>query len=292
MVGLGRGRPRPHPGAPFLRRALHFRLVDDSTPDAALRSAATRLGHLVRSVSDPQARVPGLQWTIAETAAHVVCELRDYVGFAAGRSAAPTVDGARSPSERAAIVNAEQLRTYPERDPAVLAAALSPAVDAFLAAASARPADEHTTVSNGLPMTAATMTAALLGEQLLHGWDIARAARKPWTIPRGEALHVIAGVLSMVPDYLDRERARGRHIGYELRMRGGPRYRVAIDDGAARVTAAGERVDCVISANPVAFLLVGYGRVSQVGQVLRGRIVAGGRKPWLGLAFGQLITGP
>jgi uncharacterized protein (TIGR03083 family) len=271
-------------------------VVNDSTStttaDAALRSAAARLANLLRSVRDPNARVPGLQWTIAETGAHVVCELRDYIGFAAGHPAPDSVAGTRTPSERAAVVNAEQLRTYPERDPAALADAITQGVEDYLATASRRTADERTTVSNGVPMSTATMTAALLGEQLLHGWDIAHGAGQPWSLPPDEALLVIAGVVSMVPDYLDRERARGRHISYELRMRGGPRYRVVIDDGAARVTPAGERVDCVISADPAAFLLVGYGRLSQVGQVLRGRILASGRKPWLGLAFGQLITGP
>jgi hypothetical protein len=65
-----------------------------------------------------------------------------------------------------------------------------------------------------------------------------------------------------------------------------------VDDGTATITEAENPVDCWISADPTAFLLVGYGRVSQWSQILRGRIVAGGRKPWLGAAFSQLLTGP
>jgi hypothetical protein len=71
-----------------------------------------------------------------------------------------------------------------------------------------------------------------------------------------------------------------------------PRYRVEINDGAAALTDPGPRADCWISAGPVAFLLVGYGRSGQWGPILRGQLLAGGREPWLGLAFGQLITGP
>jgi hypothetical protein len=56
------------------------------------------------------------------------------------------------------------------------------------------------------------------------------------------------------------------------------------------VTAPGDKVDCWIAADPVAFLLVGYGRTGQWSQALRGRIVTGGRKPWLGLKFGDLLT--
>ncbi len=48
----------------------------------------------------------------------------------------------------------------------------------------------------------------------------------------------------------------------------------------------------MISADPVAFLLVGYGRIGQWGQILRGKLVASGRKPWLGLGFGKLLTSP
>ena len=98
--------------------------------------------------------------------------------------------------------------------------------------------------------------------------------------------------MTMVPDYLDRRRAAGLRVRYELRLRGGPRYRIAIDDGEAEVTAPGRPADCWISADPAAFLLVGYGRSGQWGQIARGKLVAGGRKPWLGFAFGQLITGP
>jgi hypothetical protein len=51
-------------------------------------------------------------------------------------------------------------------------------------------------------------------------------------------------------------------------------------------------VDCRISADPVAFLLVGYGRVSQWPQIARGKMVAWGRKPWLGVKFRSLLRKP
>jgi hypothetical protein len=176
-----------------------------------------------------------------------------------------------------------------------LAAMVVPAAEEFLAAAGSHSPDDRIVTSNGLSMTPAAMIAALLGELLVHGLDIARAERIPWRISGAEALHVVAGVMAMVPDYLDRQRAAGLHVSYELRFRGGPRYRIMVDDGAATVsdalTAAG-RPDCWISADPAAFLLVGYGRTGQWAQIARGKLLAGGRKPWLGLAFGQLITGP
>ena len=54
----------------------------------------------------------------------------------------------------------------------------------------------------------------------------------------------------------------------------------------------GDAADCTISADPEAFLLVGYGRSSQWGPILRGKIFASGRKPWLGLKFNSLLVKP
>lgn len=58
------------------------------------------------------------------------------------------------------------------------------------------------------------------------------------------------------------------------------------------MTEPGPKSDCTISADPVAFLLVGYGRTGQWGEIARGKLVAGGRKLWLGLSFGRLLTSP
>jgi len=169
---------------------------------------------------------------------------------------------------------------------------LVPAVDDFVAVAAGRPEHERILVSNGLSLTVPVMTAALLGEQLVHGLDVARAAGAAWTITPQDAALVIDGVMAMVPDYVDRQAAAGRRVSYELRLRGGAGYRIWINDAVAGVTEPGPRADCIISADPVAFLLVGYGRVGQRGQIARGKIVAGGRKPWLGLSFGRLLTSP
>ena len=136
------------------------------------------------------------------------------------------------------------------------------------------------------------MAALLLGEQLIHGLDISRAANIPWTISAADAFLVIPGVLTVAPQYLRPQRAAGVHISFELRMRGGPSYRMAVDDGTAVVTAAGEKADCVITADPVAFLLLGYGRISQLSPVLRGQLRPGGRKPWLAMKFGTLLSSP
>ena len=267
-----------------------------SAGQAALRDAATRTTALLRTVKDGGAAVPGLDWNVSETAAHLLGELRFYTGFAGGDRDAREYLGlaaeGQTPAQRNAAANARQLQEFPERDLTRLADMLVPAVDDFVAVAAGRPEGERILVSNGLSLTVPVMTAALLGEQLVHGLDIARAAGVAWSIGPRDAALVIDGVMAMVPDYVDRQAAAGRRISYELRLRGGPRYRISVEDGGATVTGPGPKPDCTISADPVAFLLVGYGRTRQWGQIARGKLVAGGRKPWLGLSFGRLLTSP
>jgi uncharacterized protein (TIGR03083 family) len=261
----------------------------------ALRQAAGRTADLLRGVHQGDATAQGLTWTVSETAAHIVAEITDYAGFARGdQDAGPRLapGATETPTQQQAAANTAQLARFTERDLGKLADSLAPAVQDFIAAVALRRPDEKVPVSNGLSMTPPTMAAALLGELIIHGLDIARAVGTPWPVSRDDALQIAAGVMALVPDYLDRQRAAGLHVSYELRFRGGPRYRVTVDDGSATVTGPGEPADCWISADPAAFLLVGYGRAGQWPMILRGKLIGGGRKPWLALKFGDLITGP
>jgi uncharacterized protein (TIGR03083 family) len=255
-----------------------------------------RTAVLLRKLQDPLAIVPGLTWNVAETAAHLVIALKTYreLMLGAGNAKAMSVlapDG-ETPTQHSAAYNAAQLAEFCERDPLRLADLLVPYADAFVEAAAVRRDGERILTGTGISMTVPTMTAALLGEQLIHGLDIARAGKIPWSISGTDAMLVLAGVLVMLPDYVDRQRTAGLHVAYELRFRGESRYRLQVDDGTATVTTAGRPVDCWISADPETFLLLGYGRISRRGQIVRGRIAAGGRKPWLAVAFERLLTGP
>lgn len=75
--------------------------------------------------------------------------------------------------------------------------------------------------------------------------------------------------------------------------RGGPRFVVRVDDGTVTVEPAeATKVDCRLSADPLTFVLVGYGRINQWGPIVRGKLTAGGRKPWLALRFTGLFFNP
>src|SRR6478752_4363440 len=256
------------------------RRAHDQAKDA-LRAAVGRTAELLRQVDDAASPVPGLSWTVAETAAHMAAELRDYA-LALNRHTGGYMTHANrpmeSPSRMGAVVNARQLIEVPERDANRLAVLLEQASLAYLAAAAA--ADEP-----------AAMTSLLLGEQVVHGLDIARATGIGWEIDPADALLIIPGIMSVAPEYL-RPSAAAAQVSFELRIRGANHYRMAVDRGTAVVMAAGARTDCVITADPVAFLLLGYGRISQWSPILRGKLRAGGRKPWKATKFATLLASP
>lgn len=269
----------------------------DGATRAALAEAVGRSAELWRRIDNPSASVPGLAWSVSQTAAHVIGDMGEYTealsNYVNGRRVASEV--ADEPPWRARrAVNAHHLTVVPERDPRRLADMLEQTAVGYLAAAAMVDTDDAAAIAtaDGLVLEPAFMTCLLLGEQLVHGLDIARAAHQPWSIRREDALLVLPAVLALAPKYLRPDRSRGLHVSFELRLRGGPRYRMAVDDGTGVVGAAGERADCVITADPVAFLLVGYGRVPQWGQILRGKLRAGGRKPWLAAKFGTLLASP
>src|ERR1700759_1825633 len=240
----------------------------------ALRGAVARSADLWRAVGRPDAPAPGLTWTAAETAAHVVGDLRDYTKALTRHANGYMTHANRltgSPSALSAEVNARHLEEVPERNLHRLADMLEVSADAYLNAAATADTTAEIATPNGLVIGPATMAALLLGEQLIHGLDIARTARVPWPIAKADALLVFPGALTVMPQYLRPGRTAGVHISFELRMRGGPSYRMAVDNGTAVITAAGERADCVITADPVAFLLLGYGRIPQLSPVLRGQ---------------------
>jgi putative sterol carrier protein len=269
------------------------RRAHDQAKDA-LRAAVDRTAELLRRVDNAASAVPGLTWTAAETAAHMAGELRDYA-LALNRHTGGYMTHANrpmeTPSQMSAVVNARQLTEVAERNMCRLAVVLEEASLAYLAAVAA--ADESAAIptANGLVLGPSTMTSLLLGEQVVHGLDIARAARTPWDIEPRDALLIIPGVLSVAPEYLRRSAVTAR-VSFELRIRGANHYRMAVDRGTAVVTAAGAKPDCVITADPVAFLLLGYGRISQWGPIIRGKLRAGGRKPWLAMKFASLLASP
>src|SRR3984957_8838410 len=87
----------------------------------ALRGAAAATDELLGSISDSRADapVPGLAWTVAETAAHLVALLRQSADFASDARDGAAERAALPPSagigERLALANTRELDRLTER---------------------------------------------------------------------------------------------------------------------------------------------------------------------------------
>jgi hypothetical protein len=149
----------------------------------------------------------------------------------------------------------------------------------------------------GTRVSLAVQCGILLGEYVVHGRDLARSAGRPSHIDPSHAILIIAVITAVIPQYLNTDVARGVDVAYEMRVRGGSRFifRVAGNKAGNKATVepgSGNSVDCRISADPVAFLLVAYGRQAQWRPALAGRMTAWGRRPWRALGFKRLLVNP
>lgn len=240
----------------------------------SLRDATERFATMLRLDPDPSLPAIGI-WTVGETAAHVASSPTYFLAAGRGDLAQPEAldDVARG--------NAEVLASDPERTPRVLADRLEHADEALVAYARTVEGDPIVEPFAGVRVPLSSMLAVELAELLVHGEDVGRAARLPWTIPSAEAALALDGLVSLLPAMVDERRAADVALRCELRVRGGSRSIIEIDHGTLRVEpASAAPVDCRLSVDPVAFLLLSYNRVSMPRPVLRGRLVAWGRRPW------------
>jgi SCP-2 sterol transfer family len=148
----------------------------------------------------------------------------------------------------------------------------------------------------GIPIPVSALLGIIVGEALLHGSDVARAYRRRWSMPADWAYTAFRGVLPFAHLCLDPDRAEGVRARFDVRLRGegAPRAVLSIADGQLDVQpfAPGTKADCHLSADPATLLLVLYGRTGPVVPALTGKVLAWGRKPWLGFTLPTLIRTP
>lgn len=254
----------------------------------AIGAVAEEIAGLLRSCTDATVPIPGAEWTVAESAAHLVLANELMAALAAGRE---QTYGDGTPGGLAAA-NAASLAAFAERDASVLADGIVRQARAFTEAAEPRSADEPTVTPLG-PMDLGTLGSYLLTHMLGHGYDIAVALGRPHMVDRDRVDLALPFLTTVMPRGIDARAAAGHSACYELRVRGVSRFAVTFTDGAVAVcTEPPRRPDCTIVAEPVTFFLLALGRRSAAGAIARGKILAWGRKPWLAPGFPTLFTAP
>lgn len=265
-------------------------MVDIADTRMAIERAAERLVRLAATAPDAALAIPDSDWTVGDVLVHLALGSEAYVTYVNGGTE-PFVDVSDVAGGSLARSSAAKLAADPERDLLALTTRVSAAMASLLEATAGRDSNEPV-LWNGIPLELGSMLAMGLGEYLLHGLDVARALSQTWRIEPDDASLVLAAAMPLLPLLVNPATTAGVRVAYDLRIRGGERFTVRIDDGALAVGRSEGRVDCYVSAEPRALLLVAYGRRSQWIPVLTGKLMAWGRKPWAGLRLTRYLVTP
>jgi uncharacterized protein (TIGR03083 family) len=251
-------------------------------------AVAEDIAAVLRARPDGDAPIPGATWTVGEAAAHLALANELMADLARGVDR-PYGDG--TPDSLAAA-NEVSLTAYPERDPVALADVIVDHARGFVAAVEQRSAQDAVMTPMG-PMDVGVLGSYLIVHMLGHGYDLARALRRPHMIDPKRVDLALPFLLTAMPRVIDPRATAGVRATYTVGLRGGTRFGVRIDDGTAQVSAApSQRPDCTIVSEPVTFFLLALGRCNPWIAIARGRILAWGRKPWLASGFPTYFIAP
>lgn len=255
---------------------------------AALEVAAARVGALIAAAPDSSTPIPGSTWTVRDAAVHLAGGGHRYAALVEGAPSPVTHLDVEFMAARArALIDAE-----PESDPARLADMVTTGFGRVLTATANCAGDEVVDYHCGTRPDVARLVGVSLGEALLHGYDLAVALGVPWPIDRRDAALVLRGHRVIVPMLLDAAAAGDLEATFRLDVDGTEPYAVRVGGGSCVQIEPDDPADCVISADPVAALLVSSGRLAQWPAVSLGAVTFAGPRPELGPLFAQIFRFP
>ncbi len=262
-------------------RRTEFRTVAEMCD--ALEEAGARCAALMSRMDDPAPIAVGA-WTIGDTARHVVGSAGYFLGTARGEIAPERLD-------EVAAGNAADLAADSERDPRRLASRFERGHAALIGYARGVDGDPVVRPFADVEVPMSSLLGVELGEVLVHGFDMARAARLPWRIEPRHAVLVHQAYLPLLPHTLDARRAAQIRLRLEMRIRGMDRYVIVVEN-AKLYTEEPSRspVDAHLSADPASYLLLVWQRIGPLRPMLRGQLIAWGRRPWRAMALQGLIS--
>ncbi|MGH2729105.1 MAG: maleylpyruvate isomerase N-terminal domain-containing protein [Actinomycetota bacterium] len=273
-----------------------------ATACGELEEVVLRFADLVRSAPDPAAPAVGT-WTVADVAAHVshVCAAELMAARTLGPSPRESLPEGDDFAEAAASFNAWNLAGDPERDLGAVADRIEERAAEFVAYMRSADADAKASWLCGVVLPAPALAAHLVFEFLVHGFDIASAGRRRWPIKHSAAVLASCFFPRLMkaanPTFraalVDHQKAAGVNATFDVKIRGGDRTFFVFQDGVLNLEDPSDRpVDCHISADPAAFMLVGFGRMRVSKPALMGRMVAWGRRPLLAFKLPSLLRTP
>ncbi|MDG4770498.1 maleylpyruvate isomerase N-terminal domain-containing protein [Solwaraspora sp. WMMD792] len=268
----------------------------------ALRLSSDRFRSLLTVDSDPTAMATR-DWTVADSAAHVLSIAMLYVTLVEDTGPplpVPDIGAllAAANVDTVADVNDHVLRHFPERDPGRLADLLDEATDTILSVTAQLPPETTVRWLGDARVTVCGLLAHLVNELVVHGWDMARAMRRPWPMPdEHAALYWDQFFLGMLQhDYGVLLNTSGpmpkRPIAVRFSSAYTPSATIVLDDRRVRLAAPDDPVDVRVRFRPARFNLMLFGRTSTAVAALRRDVVIGGPRPWRLPAFLRVVHMP
>ena len=250
--------------------------------DAFGRSRAQMAASL-RAMSNGRRPVPGMTWSVADLAAHLVVTLQQLVLALGGQPCA--YDGSTEAGTTAAV-DERLLAAFAERDMGHLASMFEDESAKFASAVGALDAS-HPVPAIATHATSAAICAIFAVDHHNHGMQLARAGGPAWQLDVTD----IRGCLATVaPALYDRRAAASMQRQLALHLRGAPPLGISVAHGALEVGTPSGRVDCHVVADPATFLeLSAGGFVSRSHALVTGKLWAYGRRPWAAVALTKLL---
>lgn len=252
--------------------------IDFDLPGAAteLRTLLPRVVDLVSDITAAEVKCTSLNWTRAETAAHIIAGLEMYRRWVAGE------DETGNDLDRLAASQVELIaQRVTERDPDALATRLAVAGAAFVDSLAGRDPYESIGLHGGRTQPVGAAAGNMIGELLLHGRDLAIDAKRPWLIDDAPCRHIVRAHYAVMPYFVDAAATARRPRVYEVRVGGLAPARLDFSASGLRIEPwQGGRATCHVALRPAAWPLVLYGRKSAISQVVAGKALAWGRNPF------------
>lgn len=272
--------------------------MDWATVRAGVADVSTRVAGLVGGLDPAALDRPALgRWSVGDLAAHLT-HAWEFDALLATGAPSPLDDLSRLGDLTQMLVAGETCR-----EPSALAGRIQAAGRSFLASTGGLRGDEPRAWLGGVPLPVSGLACQAISESLMHGHDLAVATSRPWAIPPSQAAMALEGFTNQVlsdprshPLLVAWDKAASLRACFNIRLRGHGQAWFVFDGKhgfeCRSSPPPGQPVDCHISADPTAMLLVSWGRAGQWPLIAKGKLFAWGRKPWLGTGLASLFRHP